>query len=396
VGEIGPATDVYALGGILYEMLTGRPPFHAESWDRMLQQVLNDDPIPPSAMRPDVPADLETVCLKCLEKEADRRYATAAELAADLGRFLSGSTVSAVPLTSVERLGRAAGRDGYRVVAEVGRGPNSIVFHARYGPLNQPAAIKVFPVGFCSADEWAARLRGGSGPLAALTHPHVVSVRQAVWWDNRPCLISEYVPQGSLAAQVGGRPQPVREAVRLVERLAELVGYLHRQGAAHGNLKPTNVLLAADGIPRIADPHLMSGVFQCPWPLTERDPVSLAYLAPEFVRDIHAEPRPYSDVYGLGLILYEMLTGRPPFQAATAQEVMDQVLTREPVPPSRLNPQVPPAVDALCLRCLRKDRWQRFPRAYDLLTRLRHVLDDTDGRSDRGVPRRRSTGLSDG
>jgi serine/threonine protein kinase len=371
VGDIGPPADIYSLGVLLYELLAGRTPFAADSWDRLVQQVLGSDPLPPSAHQPDVPADLETVCLKCLEKDIGKRYATADELADDLDRFLTGSPVSAVPATAAERLARAAERDGYRIVGEVGRGPQSVVYHARYGPLDQPVAVKVFPAGFCTEAEWTARLRCGSGPLAALTHPHMVAVRQPAWWDGRPALVSEFVPQGSLATHIGGKPQPVADAVRLVEKLTELAGYLHRQGAAHGNLKPANVLLAADGIPRAADPHLMSGLFQCPLPLTEQDPAHLVYLAPEFVRDRTAEPRPYTDVYGLGLILYELLTGRPPFQAATAAEMLDEVLLREPVPPSRLNPHVDSDLDAVCLRCLRKDRWQRFSRAYDLLVRLR-------------------------
>ena len=397
VREIGPAVDVYALGGILYELLTGRPPFQADSWNEMIQQVLQDEPAPPARLQPDVPRDLETVCLKCLEKEPGRRYASAAELADDLGLFLEGKPVAAVPPGARERLGRLAGRDGYQIVGEVGRGPRSIVYHARYDPLKQPVALKVFAAGACTREEWEARLGRGADVWAALAHPHIVPVHRAGWWDGAPYLALEYVPHGSLAGKLAGQPYPVRPALRLVEQLAEIVGYLHRQGVVHGNLKPSNVLLAADGIPRLADFRLTGGLFQGLLPAADQEPAGLGYLAPEFIRDPAAEPRPYTDIYGLGVILYELLTGRPPFAGATAREVLEQVRSQDPVPPARFNAEVTPHLEAFCLRCLRKNPWRRYVRAYDVLTKLRHFLENTEGRGVPGQsrPKRRRPGRED-
>jgi serine/threonine protein kinase len=397
VREIGPAVDVYALGGILYELLTGRPPFAGDSWEQTVQQVLHDEPAPPARLRPEVPRDLETVCLKCLEKEPGRRYASAAELAEDLGRFLEGQPVAAVPLAARERLARLAGRDGYQILGELGCGPRSTVYHARYEPLKQPVALKVFSAGTCSQAEWETRLQHGAGLWAALAHPQIVPVHRTGWWDDAPYLAVEYVPHGSLAARLTGRPYPVPQALRLVEQLAEIVGYIHRQGVVHGNLKPSNVLLAADSIPRVADFRLTGGLFQRPLPSDDQEPAGLGYLAPELIRDPAAEPRPYMDIYGLGVILYELLTGRPPFAGATAREIREQVRSADPVPPSRLNSKVPPPVEGCCLRCLRKNPWRRYVRAYDLLMRVRHLLSSTDqaGVSDRKLPKRRPPGRPD-
>jgi serine/threonine protein kinase len=398
VREIGPAVDVYALGGILYELLTGRPPFLADSWDLTVQQVLHEEPTPPARLQSNVPRDLETVCLKCLEKEPGQRYVSAAELAEDLGRFLEGQPISAVPLGARERLARLAGRDGYQIVGEIGRGPRSTVYHARYEPLKQSVALKVFPAGTCTRAEWETRLQRGADLWAALAHPQIIPVHRAGWWDDAPYLALEYVPHGSLAAKLAGRPYPLRQALRLVEQLAEIVRYLHRQGVVHGNLKPTNVLLAADGIPRVADFRLTGGLFQGSLAADDQEPAGLGYLSPELIRDPASEPRPYTDIYALGVILYELLTGRPPFAGAAAREIREQVRAGDPVPPSQFNPEVTPPLEACCLRCLRKDPWRRYVRAYDLLMRVRHLLDSMEGRGEPGQrpPKRRTPGREDG
>jgi eukaryotic-like serine/threonine-protein kinase len=394
---IGPAADIYALGAILYELLTGRPPFVTDSWQQTLEQVRRDEPVPPSRLRPDLPPELETICLQCLEKEPARRYGSASDLADDLGRFLDGKPVTAVPLSAAERLARLAARDGYQLMGEIGRGPRTTVYRARHGTLPQPVAIKRFAAGSCTRPEWEARLQRDANVWAGLAHPHIVPVQRAGWWDNAPYLVMEHVPHGSLAGRLAGQPYAVRDALRLAEQLAEVVGYLHRQGVIHGNLKPSNVLFAADGIPRVSDFRPIGGLFQGPLPAEDAEPAGLGYLAPELIRAASAEPRPYTDIYGLGLILYELLTGRPPFTASAVRETLQQVRTQDPVPPSQLNAKVTPAVEACCLCCLRKDPWRRYTRAYDLLMRLRSLQASPDGRDApaKQGSRRRPPGIGD-
>jgi len=381
VRDIGPAADLYALGAILYELLTGHPPFHGDSWNETLRQVINDDPEPPTRLRPDVPRDLESVCLKCLEKDPARRYPSASELADDLGRFLDGLPVLALPLSAVQRLARRAERDGYQVVAELGRGPHGTVYHALSGPLKQPVVLKVFRSEACTREEWESQLRRAADLRSALAHPQIVPVLDAGWWDAAPYLALEFVPHGSLAARLNGRRFPLDQAIRLIEQLIEIVRYLHRQGVVHGNLKPSNVLFAADGIPRVVDFRPPVGVVPGPLTVVDDEPAGLAYLAPELVQDPLADARPHTDVYGLGAIFYTLLTGRPPFAGDTAQETLDQVRSQEPAPLSRHNADIPPHLEAFCLRCLRKNPWRRYHRAFDLMTWLRHFKDSPDGRS---------------
>jgi serine/threonine protein kinase len=378
VREIGPATDLYALGALLYEMLTGRPPFLADSWQHVIEQVLHDEPPPLSRLRPDVPADLETICLKCLEKEPARRYASAAELADDLGRFLEGKAVTAVPLSPAERLARLAARDGYELVGEIGRGPRSTVYRARHGAISQPVALKVFTPPGCTREEWEARLRAGTDSWAGLAHPHIVTIQRTGWWDGAPYVAMDLAPHGSLAGRLASQRFPIPDALKLVEQLAEVVSYLHRQGVVHGNLKPSNVLFAGDGIPRVSDFRPTGGLFQGELSIEDSDPASLAHVAPEVLSKPDAEPRPHTDIYGLGLILYELLTGRSPFAAATARDTMEQVCSQEPVPSSRINSQVTSELDACCLHCLKKDPWQRYNRAYNLMMRLRYFQENPE------------------
>jgi serine/threonine protein kinase len=157
-----------------------------------------------------------------------------------------------------------------------------------------------------------------------------------------------------------------------VEQIAETVSYMHRQGVVHGNLKPSNVLLAADDIPRLSDFRFPSGFLHGTGSAKNEQAVGHGYMAPELVENPGAEARPYTDTYGLGVILYELLAGRPLFAGGSAREVLELVSDREPDPPSLFNPKVSGDLDAFCLRCLLKNPWRRFIRAYDLLVQLRH------------------------
>jgi serine/threonine protein kinase len=207
-------------------------------------------------------------------------------------------------------------------------------------------------------------------------------VHQAGWWDDAPYLARELAPHGSLAARLAGpasvpsTPAGLSAALHLVEQVGEVLAYLHRQGVVHGNLKPSNVLFAADGIPRLVDFLPTGSLSQHPLRADDGDAAGLGYLAPELIQEPPAEPHAHTDIYGLGFILYELLTGRPAFAAASARAMRELVLTQQPVPPSQLNPVVTGPLEGVCLRCLQKNPWRRYHRAYDLIKRLRHFHDE--------------------
>ncbi|HEX4613269.1 MAG TPA: protein kinase [Urbifossiella sp.] len=350
---VGPAADVWALGAVLYECLTGRPPFRADSWEGTLALVIAAAPLPPAAHNPAVPPAVEAICLRCLEKAPDRRYPRAADLADDLDRFLAGRAATVGPLTAGERLARVAAADGFTLLGEVGRGPHATVYRAAAGAGGPPLAVKVFEGG--PRERWREWFNGAAARWAAVAHPHVLPPLHRGWWGDAPYVAREYAPLGSVAVPTGGPPQPLAAVLRLVVQLTEVVGYLHRQGLTHGGLKPANILLAAGGIPRLADPRPPGGLVVGG---------EAGFLAPELAADPAAEPRPHTDVYGLAAVLYGLLTGRPPDPA---------------VPPSAHRPDLPPELDRLCARGLRADPWARPPRAYDLLRQFRPLLAEAEG-----------------
>ena len=270
---------------------------------------------------------------------------------------------------------------GYQLVRRLGAGGMGAVYAAVQASLNREVAVKFLRPGGWADPGLLARFRTEAEVVARLRHPGIVQIYETGTVGRRPYLVLELVPGGSLADRLTDGPMPAGRSAELVRDLAVAVDAAHRVGVVHRDLKPGNVLLAADGQPKVADFGLAKwlppggGADTPGGGPTETGAVlgTPSYMAPEQAAGAAAVGVP-ADVYALGAILYECLTGRPPFRAASALETLDQVRAADPVPPRRLVPGVPRDLETICLKCLRKAPAARYPTAAALADDLDRFL----------------------
>jgi len=261
--------------------------------------------------------------------------------------------------------------EGYEILEEVGRGGMGVVYRARQRGLNRIVALKMILAGPHASPEQLARFRGEAEAAAQLQHSNIVQVYGVGDQNGLPYFTLEFVDGVSLAKQMRSMPQVPKDASALIEKLARAMDYAHQQGIVHRDLKPANVLLSNDGVLKIADFGLAK---QLDGDSTATKTGTVLgthnYMAPEQGRG-DKDVGPPADVYALGSILYEMLTGRPPFLAAKAVDTVMRLLTQEPVPPSRLTENLPRDLETICLKCLQKETHNRYVSARALAEDLR-------------------------
>jgi WD40 repeat protein len=251
-----------------------------------------------------------------------------------------------------------------------------VVYQAQDLRLHRLVALKVVR-GSEVAPGDLERFLGEARTLAGLSHPHVVAIHAVSEPGQAPFFTMEWMGGGSLAQKLDGTPWPDARASALVETLARAVHAVHGRHIVHRDLKPANVLLAEDGTPKVADFGLARRLDR-DGSLNPSGAIvgTPSYMAPEqALGKLAGEVGPAADVYGLGAILYELLTGRPPFRAAAVVDTLVQVLQEEPVPPGRLNLRVAKDLEAVCLKCLEKNPRRRYASAEALAEDLRRFRD---------------------
>lgn len=298
---------------------------------------------------------------------------------------------------------------GYEILEEVGRGGMGVVYKALQLNLNRPVALKMILAGSHAGVTERERFRREAEAVATLQNQHIVQIFEIGEANGHLYLALEFVDGGSLAQHLGGTPWPARESAELIEILARAVQFAHNHGIVHRDLKPGNILLAGgrktrsggdrkperlDGHttldqsfpayalptkfnPKITDFGLAKRLRDTANPDGTKTGAVMgtpSYIAPEQASGKTRDVGPAADVYALGAILYELLTGRPPFLGETALETVLQVLNDEPVPPKRLQPGVPRDLETICLKCLEKNFTKRYANADALAEDLRRFL----------------------
>ncbi len=261
---------------------------------------------------------------------------------------------------------------GYEVKEVVGHGGMGIVYKAWDLRLKRAVALKMILAGAYARPEELERLLREAEAVAGLRHANIVQVYEVGDVDGRPYFTMEFVEGGSLAQKMTGTPQPARQAAALVADVAEAVEVAHQKGIIHRDLKPGNILLAPDGTPKLTDFGLARRL-QGDGGLTLSGAAvgTPSYMAPEQAQGRKDLIGPATDIYSLGALLYDLLTGRPPFRAESGAATLQQVVADDPVPPARLNPRVPRDLETICLKCLNKEPPRRYASARALADDLR-------------------------
>jgi TolB-like protein/Tfp pilus assembly protein PilF len=324
----------------------------------------------------DVP---EGLCPRCVLKSALGNLPDAVAGFVDPGQSDTPSPADENGLPNNKKSASAAELLGelgdYELLEEVGRGGQGVVFRARQKSLNRTVALKVISLGQWASKAHLKRFRLEAEAAARLEHPGIVPIHEVGERDGSCYFSMKFVEGGQLDEVARREPMPIRRAVEIIAKIARTVYYAHQHGILHRDIKPGNILLDAEGEPHLTDFGL-ARLVESESSVTQTLDVlgTPSYMAPEQALGNNAAVSSVTDVYGLGAVLYQLLTGQPPFAGGATYETIKLLLDTEPRPPRQLNPKIDRDLSTICLKCLEKDPKRRYPSALTLAEDLERWL----------------------
>jgi serine/threonine protein kinase len=418
-----PASDFYSLGCLAHELLTGRPPHVSDSPFELIALHARGTPdlsTLPNGLRQwtarllgPTPADRFAALAELLSALAEAE-AEPAPRKREAARPMMAADVPSVALLPPESLADAAGRQsimpftmadggpvsldpnvtippewhareearpdlsppGYEILGELGRGGMGVVYQARQTSLGRVVALKMILGGGHASDQRRLRFRREAELMARLQHPNILAIYDIGEFQGNAYLAMELCPGGNLWGRLHDGPLPPEEAARLVAKMARALAAAHAAGVVHRDVKPGNVLFTPDGEPKLTDFGLARLLEEEPQEKERLTAPGLMMGTPRYMPPEQIEGRAVtaSDIYALGAVLYECLTGSPPFSGGSMLDLLTRAMTERPAPPSHVRPGVPAALDPICLRCLEKDPASRYPPAAAVAEALESFL----------------------
>ncbi|BBM86740.1 WD40 repeat domain-containing serine/threonine protein kinase [Candidatus Uabimicrobium amorphum] len=378
-------SDIYSLGVILYELLTGRLPFTSKTRMKLLTQILNDTPTSLSEINSEIPVQLSHICLKALQKKPHERYQTAQEFAAalqhlNLGRLeveetnklhmtklFTNSTTGDTNRSRLE-MGDRFGR--YIVETKLGEGGMGAVYRIRDEKLNRSVALKIILGN--QKEKQVQRFLQEARATASLKHPNIVEVYE-IGELPQNYFTMELIEGRSLASLLRSKNLDARKAAIIMAKCSDALQYAHEKGIIHRDVKPSNIMMERNNEPKVMDFGLAKDMKEDSELSKSGDVLgTVVYMSPEQADGAAIDAR--SDVYSLGASLYEVLTKRPPFQGESPIRILKQIFTEDPLEPRMLNPDIPKDLEAICLKCLQKKPEKRYQSARELCDDLKNFI----------------------
>jgi len=368
--DAGPPTDVWALGVILYEALTGSRPFPATRWLELRDQIQRAQPRPPRELHPELPPALERVCLRALAADPSERYPDAQALATELAEAFERADLpegAAAPVMPARRPGSGStvfplGRVGdFEMLEVLGRGGMGVVYRARDLSLGREVALK-FILDARGNTRRLERFRREGEVTASLNHPAILRVHGVGVLEGIPYLKYELVPAARTLTEACRTLSP-RERLALLRDAARGLGHAHTRGIVHRDVKPDNVLVDPRGRVLVADFGLAAAQGMERLTRTGAMVGTPHYMAPELVSGHRERVGPGTDVWALGVLLFELLTGQLPFAGANLVQ-LSVAITSQPIPsPRAIDPEVDRGLEAIFAKALARQPAERYPHA---------------------------------